>query len=324
MNVSILVPAHNEAANIKNVLMSLLAQETNLAHVIEIVVIASGCTDDTAPRAREVSRGRPGVHVIVQERRGGKVAAMNEYFRIRDQRADVIVSCSADVFVAPDVVERLVRFLRDNPDVGMVGAHPVPDNAQGDLVGRMVHVLWDLHHRIALDAPKMGEVIAFRADLVDHVSELSIVDEASVEDIVQSKGYRLGYVPEAIVTNHGPERLPEYFEQRRRIARGHYWLKFAFGYRVATMDKGSLVKSALEVLRASDGEGRKALAAAIAVEVAARAAGFVDARIIGGKHRTWTPLESTKGLRDPDATAREVAEPIPASDRRPRTGGASR
>lgn len=319
MNVSILVPAHNEAGNIKNVLMSLLAQETHLARVIEIVVIASGCTDDTAARARDVARGRPGMHVVIQERRGGKVAAINEYLRMRDQRADVVVSCSADVFVAPDVVEKIVCFLRDHPEVGMVGAHPVPDNDKRSAVGRMVHVLWDLHHKVASHTPKMGELVAFRAELVDHVSELSIVDEASVEDIVRSKGYELGYVADAIVTNHGPERLGEYFEQRRRIARGHYWLKFAFGYRVATMEKGSVLKSALEVLREQDAEGKRALAAAVAVEVAARAAGFVDARIIGGRHRTWKPLESTKNLK-PTESQRDVSEPIPASDARPRTG----
>ena len=52
MNVSILVPAHNEARNIENLLDSLLAQETHDARIIEIVVVASGCTDETAVLAR--------------------------------------------------------------------------------------------------------------------------------------------------------------------------------------------------------------------------------------------------------------------------------
>lgn len=314
MNVSILVPAHNEAGNIKNLLMSLLAQETDLARIIEIVVIASGCTDDTAARAREVARGRPGMHVVVQERRSGKVAAINEYLRVRDKRAEVILSCSADVCVAPDVVEKICMCLRDNPQVGMVGGHPVPDNDTSTTMGRMVHVLWELHHRVALSSPKMGELVAFRADLVDRVSELSIVDEASVEDIIRSKGYELAYVPDAIVTNHGPENLHDYFEQRRRIARGHYWLAFAFGYDVATMGKGSVLKSTFDLIREQNGddkrEWRKAIGAAVAVEVAARAAGFIDARIIGGRHRTWRPLGSTKKLRDPGKERVPTSRPL--------------
>jgi biofilm PGA synthesis N-glycosyltransferase PgaC len=299
MNVSVLVPAHNEASNIQNVLASLLAQRTSLARLIEIVVVASGCTDDTAELARSVARGKPGVHVHVQERRGGKVAAINDYLKVRDPRADVIVICSADLHVAPDVVERIVQCLGDRPQVGMVGARPVPDNDRAALVGRMVNVLWEMHHRIALVEPKMGELVAFRAKLIERVSELSVVDEASIEDVVRSKGFDLAYVGDAVVTNHGPERLSEYFEQRRRIARGHYWLDFAFGYRVATLDPGLVLRTALDVLRDEDASGKRAVAAAVATEVVARFAGFFDARVLGGKHRTWKQLRSTKTLRKP-------------------------
>jgi poly-beta-1,6-N-acetyl-D-glucosamine synthase len=267
-----------------------------------------------------VGKGRPGLHVVVQEKRAGKVAAINEYLRVRDKRAEIVVVSSADLRVAPDVVEKLVQKLIAEPHVGMCGARPVPDNDGTTTMGRMVRVLWELHHRVALDQAKIGELIAFRADLVDRVSELSIVDEASVEDIVRSKGYELAYVPDAIVTNHGPERLDEYFEQRRRIARGHYWLDFAFGYKVATMTKGTLINSTLELLREQDGAGKKAIVAAVAVEVAARAAGFVDARIIGGRHRTWKPLGSTKQLRD----SQPSLEDPPASDARPRVAGGGR
>jgi glycosyltransferase involved in cell wall biosynthesis len=296
MNVSIVVPAHNEAANIRRLLGALLEQETRVARVVEIIVVASGCTDDTAQVAREFVRGRPGVHVHVQERREGKVAAINAYLKLRDPRADVTVICSADLDLARDVVEKLVRFLRDHPAVGMVGGRPVPNNDGSTLVGRMVGLLWELHHRVSLEVPKMGEIVAFRAPLVEYVSELSVVDEASIEDIVRAKGYALGYVPDARVVNHGPETLREYFEQRRRIARGHYWLEFAFGYEVATLDRRLLLRSAVGAARDEDTFGRIALAAAVGAEVAARIVGFWDARVVGGKHRTWRVLHSTKSL----------------------------
>lgn len=296
MNVSIVVPAYNEAANIRRLLVSLLEQDTKISRVVEIVVVASGCTDDTAEVAREVGRGRPGVHVHVQERRAGKVAAINAYLKIRDPRAEVTVVCSADLDIAPDVIEKMVLFLRNSPDVGMVGGRPVPNNDPANLVGRMVKLLWEMHHRVSLEVPKMGEIVAFLSPLVEYVSELSVVDEASIEDIVRAKGYKLGYVPDALVTNHGPETLGEYFEQRRRIARGHYWLEFAFGYDVATLDRALLGKAALDTAKGEDRFGRLALAAAIGVEVGARALGFWDARVVGGKHRVWRVLESTKTL----------------------------
>jgi cellulose synthase/poly-beta-1,6-N-acetylglucosamine synthase-like glycosyltransferase len=296
MNVSIVVPAYNEAANIRRLLTSLLSQETKFARIVEIVVVASGCTDDTAEVARQFVRGRPGMHVHVQERREGKVAAINAYLKMRDPRAEVSVVCSADVDLGPDVVEKLVIFFRDHADVGMVGGRPVPNNDGSKLVGRMVKLLWELHHRVSLEVPKMGEIVAFRGLLVEYVSELSVVDEASIEDIVRAKGYKLGYVPDAVVTNHGPETLADYFEQRRRIARGHYWLEFAFGYEVATLDRGLLAKAALDTARSEDAFGKLALVTAIGTEVVARAVGFWEARVVGGKHRTWRVLQSTKSL----------------------------
>jgi glycosyltransferase involved in cell wall biosynthesis len=305
MNVSIVVPAYNEANTIRRLLAALLEQETRVARIVEIVVVASGCTDDTAEVARAFGRGRPGVHVHVQERREGKVAAINAYLKMRDPRAEVSIVCSADLDLSHDVVEKLVCFLRDHPEVGMAGGRPVPDNDDREIVGRMVRLLWELHHRVSLEVPKMGEIVAFRAPLVEYVSELSVVDEASIEDIVRAKGYELGYVPDALVTNHGPETMREYFEQRRRIARGHYWLEFAFGYEVATLDRGLLLRAALATARAHDTKGKWALAAAIGTEVAARAIGFWDARVVGGKHRTWRVLSSTKTL----GTARNGAAP---------------
>jgi hypothetical protein len=173
----------------------------------------------------------------------------------------------------------------------------------------------------------MGELVAFRAHLVEHVSELSVVDEASVEDIVRSKGYTLGYVPDAIVHNHGPESLREYFEQRRRIARGHYWLEFAFGYEVATLDRGLVVRTTSELAKEEGRFGRAALAAAVGVEVAARAVGFWDARVVGGKHRTWRQLQSTKKVAVPEGGERPrrlSARPSPpeSSPERGSGGGA--
>lgn len=312
MNVSIAVPAHNEAGNIEHCLGSLLHQVTREARITEIMCIASGCTDGTPEIARRVSEGRPGVHVAVQEVRAGKVAAINEYLKRRDPRAEIIVLCSADLRVAPDVVERLVRVFREQPDVGMVGARPVPDNDPSRLVGKMVSLLWEMHHRVALEEPKMGELVAFRAELVDRVSELSVVDEASIEDIIRSKGYRLAYEPDALVTNHGPDVFGEFFEQRRRIARGHYWLDFAFGYQVATLDRGRVLRAVASVVASEGTFGKVAVAAAIGTEIAARAAGFFDARVVGGKHRTWKPLASTKTLRH-DAPAISVASPETSS-----------
>ena len=59
MAVSIIIPAHNESAVIARCLQTMLqdAREDEL----EIIVVANGCSDDTAAKARAVS---PAVRVI--------------------------------------------------------------------------------------------------------------------------------------------------------------------------------------------------------------------------------------------------------------------
>src|SRR5262249_53993768 len=68
-------------------------------------------------------------------------------------------------------------------------------------------------------------------------------------------------------------------------------------YQVATLDSDLLVRTTLDVLAEEDRVGKAALCAAVATEVAARMVGFLDARILGGKHRTWRQLSTTKKLR---------------------------
>ena len=110
MRVSIAVPAYNEERNIGQLLDSLRAQRTKRAKIVEIVVVASGCTDQTATIVRERA-ARPGVPVrlIEESERLGKVNAINTYFREFNPNVEAICLCSADLLVTREVVERLVQ-----------------------------------------------------------------------------------------------------------------------------------------------------------------------------------------------------------------------
>lgn len=79
---SVVIPAHNEASGIERCLRALLADPVN---DLVVVVVANGCNDDTAARARTV--GGP-VHVI-DTPEGGKTQALNLGERyLRDQGLD--------------------------------------------------------------------------------------------------------------------------------------------------------------------------------------------------------------------------------------------
>ena len=276
LRVSVVVPAYNEERNIRALLRSILGQVLRCGEFVEIVVVASGCTDRTIERVEEIAASDPRVRLIVQDVRLGKVSAINAYLRERDLSADVIVVSSADLRLQPGCMEMLVRAFVENSNVGMAGGHPMPANPRGTMMGDVVHFLWELHDRGATEKPKLGEIVAVRASLMRALDERSAVDEASIEQLVSALGHELVYVPSAVVTNHGPTRIREYFEQRRRVNAGHLHIRETTGYTVSTMDWRSNLRLALQYVTMTDPRRDAACAVAVGIEVLARATAYFD------------------------------------------------
>ncbi|MBL8636414.1 MAG: glycosyltransferase [Myxococcales bacterium] len=295
MRVSIAVPAYNEERNIGELLDTLRAQRVKRAKIVEVVVVASGCTDRTAEIVRE-RMSRPGIPVrlIEEPERRGKVAAINAYLRTLHPSVDAICVCSADLLVSREVVERLVQCFLINPEVGMCGGRPVPTNGYGTFTGEATRFLWQMHHRVAMEAPKLGELVMLRAGIVRDLPTESAVDEASIEQLVCNAGYRLAYVPEAVVHNHGPETVRDFIRQRRRIAAGHIWLRSVSGYSVSTMNVWRIARLALSEIDVK--KPREALFrfGTIGVEAISRVLGFFDYHTNSTKHAVWKVSETTK------------------------------
>lgn len=238
LHCAIGITAHNEAANIGRLLERVLEQRLPTVLLHEIVVVASGCTDDTEVIVRAFAEREPRISLLVQERREGKASAINLFVRHATQ--PILVLCSADVLPEVDAIERLVAPLAD-PDVGMTSCRPVPINDPGTFMGFAVHLLWNLHHEINLNGFKAGEMTAFRR-IFERIPYDTAVDEASVEPLVRGQGYRVRYVPDAIVYNKGAETPADFLRQRRRIYAGHLIVRERLGYAVSTM-------SGLKILR---------------------------------------------------------------------------
>jgi glycosyltransferase involved in cell wall biosynthesis len=294
MKVSVAVPAYNEERNIGLLIDSLRAQRTRRAEIVEIVVVASGCTDRTAEIVRErAARRGTRVRLIVEAERRGKVAAINTYLEHGDPHVEAICLCSADLLVAPDAVERLVQCLLINHDVGMCGARPMPTNGHGTFLGEAAHFLWHMHHRVALEKPKLGEMIMLRSGIVKRLPRESAVDEATLESRVTAAGYVLAYVPESVVHNHAPRTLREFVRQRRRIAAGHYWLRDTFGYAVSTMDIGRTARLTFDELSFKTPKRTLYALGTIGVEAVSRGLGWLDFRT-NRDHSTWKISLTTK------------------------------
>ncbi len=286
----VLIATHNDGANIATLLERLLAEPG----VGEVVVVASGCDDDTVPIVSEVASGDPRVQLYVEAERSGKASAVN--FGVTCMSFPFIVVVSGDVLPEPGAIGLVVEAL-GRPGVGLAGGRPMPVNSEDTAIGYACHLLWRLHHRLALHQPKLGEMIALRAEAVVSLPRTS-VDEACFQALLESQGWAAVYVPEAIVANRGPGTVADFVKQRRQIHTGHLWLRRGQHYSVPSLHLGLLVTELGRDLLAERHRLRARplafTAGAVALEAGARLLARFD-YLRGRENVVWAMVTSTKG-----------------------------
>jgi biofilm PGA synthesis N-glycosyltransferase PgaC len=293
LRCSVGITAHNEEANIARLLEEMLNQQLEEVEICEIIVVASGCTDNTCDIVRQFADRKPPVKLLVQEEREGKVSAVNLF--LRHAREDICVLESGDTLPGEETVENLVRMFQD-PQVGMTGAHKVPVNVPDQVVGYLSHLRLTLEHSLCLEIPRLGEMVAFRR-VFDQIPTDVAMDEAFVEALIIKRGLQVRYAPEAMVYNMGPETLGDFVRQRRRNYAGHLHLKRKYGYRVSSLDNTRVARLALaEAWRAVNHTVRLlyVLTALAAIELYSRALGSYDYYVRGDKHVVWDMAWTTK------------------------------
>ncbi len=301
---SVGITAHNEEANIGQLLEAMLDQRLEMVEITEIIVVASGCTDNTSAIVQDYQTRDPRIKLLVQEEREGKVSAVNLF--LRHAVEDICVLESGDTLPGEETVENLVKMFR-NPEVGMAGAHKVPVNVPDQVVGYLSHLRLTLEHSLCLEIPRLGEMIAFRK-VFDEIPPDIAMDEAFVEALMVKRGLQVRYAPDAMVYNMGPETLGDFVRQRRRNYAGHLHLKRKYGYRVSSLDNTRVARLAVgEVWRAIRHTVRLiyVFAALAGIEAFSRILGSFDYYVKRDKHVVWDMAWTTKEV---DQARVEAAE----------------
>lgn len=290
---SVGIMAYNEEANIGRLLRIVREQALHQVEIVELIVIASGCTDRTEEIVLAEAEFDPRIRLISQPTREGKSAAVNLF--IDAAATDILVLCSGDLQPAPDTLELLIAPFAD-PGVGLTASHPVPVNDPETFMGFTAHLLWGLHHEMNLVGFKAGELIAFRRVFV-RIPPFSTVDEAAIEPLVRGQGYELRYIADAIVYNKGPETAEDMIRQRRRNHVGHLEIRDRLGYSVSTMSGLAILKLLLKNL---DWRPKQFFWTwrAVALEAYCRFLGWKDYRT-KRSHVVWEMATTTKELNIP-------------------------
>ncbi|MBB4658046.1 glycosyltransferase family 2 protein [Parvularcula dongshanensis] len=233
--ISVIMPAHNEAAVIGAALDRFAAQTTR--RTFEVVVVPNGCSDDTAAIARSRSEAftARGVRLHVEERaEPGKIGALNA----GDARARFgrRLYCDSDLLVSDGLIDASLRAL-DTPTPRFVSfdlkVRP-PRSAVTRAYARMwaqLPLLKDRAHGIALYA----------------VNEAGRARWGAYPQIVADDHFaRLNFAPHERVRSHEasyefamPEGLSELLAVRTRWARGNEELAAKFPHLLANEDGGN-------------------------------------------------------------------------------------
>ena len=288
-SVSMGIMAYNEETIIGTLLQAAVRQKMSHGELREIVVVASGCTDNTEHIVRRYMQQDECIKLLVQEQREGKASAINLF--LANAVGDVIILESADTVPADGTLDKLIAPFED-PRVGMTGARPTPIDSKDSFIGFSVHLLWALHHRIALERPKLGELVAFRK-CIQAIPHDTAVDEASIEAMMKARGYELRYVADAIVQNKGPENVSDFLRQRRRIAAGHLYVAQQQNFVVSTMSPFRILKA---LIQEWSWHPRQIIwiAGAVLLELSGRLLGFYDFHLKKRNPYIWKIADSTK------------------------------
>ena len=292
MDIAIGICAYNEAQNIERCIRSIYEQDTRNVNVKEVLVVSSGSTDGTDDIVRGLMKEYDNLTLLPQERREGKNSAINCY--LDHKTCDIVAMYNADnVFMTKDSLYKLIEPFFD-PQVGMVGGHPVPTNDKNTKVGFATHMLWTMHHNLALIYPKIGELVAFR-DIGTRLPTDMQSDEDLIRMRLEQAGYKCVYAPDATILNHGPDTEEDFYKQRLRVNIGECTMKQMHDYDIPSWNKKYVIKAMMGTIHDLGFRPFKML---YAIRLELRSRKEAEEHVKNGEDRmsVWEPIKTTKKL----------------------------
>jgi len=297
--ISIGICAYNEERNIGRLLEALAKERgRHKFQIVEIVVVASSCTDRTAEIVESARQRDQRIRLIEEGERRGKPSAVN--LLIRECRGEILVMMGADVIPKQGSIENLLRPFRSK-NVGGTTGHPIPVNRSELPMGHMVNLIWRVFHEIATFESRRGtffhlsgELCALRREALTNLPPKVINDDTYLGWKAKTRQWRIVYVPEAIVHMKAPTCLTDFYRQRKRIVQGHLQIHQLGRAHISTMSPFVLPRFVLKCVPLSLG-GVLSAALATILEILVHVTARGDL-IRGNIPHVWRPVESTKSL----------------------------
>jgi biofilm PGA synthesis N-glycosyltransferase PgaC len=300
MSLIVGVCAYNEESRIKSLLADILNQK-DLPRSTRVIVVASGCTDNTVSIVREVANSNPRVELVEEKSRTGKTNAIN--LILADCSAEFIVLVSADIRLSGNSIGEMLRAV-SHEGVAVVGGLPVVENSENGAVAKSAAIIWRVMRRTMEELGSsgelpfvMGELYCFRTSLVGRIPSQVVNDDAYIATLARSKGFKVVHAAKANFILKVPSSIPDYIAQRRRVTYGHLLIKAQTGRYAniegVALDHTSILARAMVREAALHPTSVIRAMFLLELEVVVRLLARLDLRI-GRRHSTWSRIETTK------------------------------
>ena len=211
-SVSILVPSHNEEANIEKKLKNLATVDYPKER-IEIIVVDDASEDGTVQKVEHFINTHPDMNIrlVKQKTRAGKSAALNNALSVSSN--SIVVVSDADTCWAPDVLSNALRYLSDST-VGAVTGRGINENIESSWVTNAEDSYLNFTSIIRTGESKIHSTIRFEGGFCAYKKgafsefdcETGSDDSGTALDVVQHKK-RAILVPEVVFTTSFPTAL---------------------------------------------------------------------------------------------------------------------
>ena len=254
--VTILIPAHNEAPVINDTLTAMLALEYP-ADRYQVIVVDDGSTDETAKLVRAFAERDARVRLVsVAPGEGGRGKSRALNIGLGHTDAPFIAVYDADNSPEPPALRYLMAQLVLHPELGAVLGKFRTDNWSRNLLTRFISIetltfqsivqagRWKLFGVSTLP----GTNFAIRRSALEAIGgwdEDAITEDAEMSIRVYMAGQRIKMIPYAVTHEQEPETWRVWFRQRTRWVRGNNYVARKFFHQIPRFTNKML---AIEIL----------------------------------------------------------------------------
>ncbi len=253
IGVTVGIPAYNEEKTIKQLLQAVLDQPFGDSVLEEIIVETSGSTDATVLQVSEAIRSDPKIKLVARKERRGKSAALNAI--LQQAEGEVVLFIDGDLVLKRGCIRALLEPLLIDEAVGITTGETVPLVVCSNFFGFASRFIRELHCKLCTHlmnrdlAPKVnGSFYAIRRSIVKEFPFHVVSDDEYASWCAQNKGYKIIYVPNALVYASDPISFRSFIEWQKRITLGQMYIKKYFNYTVPTTKASVLLPVSLRLI----------------------------------------------------------------------------